>query len=109
LHPTGIEGANQTIFVRRIALPLSLGFFGEPGFAPSVDDRTPLERFRDAAATLGGIKQDWRVVEKPENTQSLPAAKSGASRSADIEEGSDSEDAAHAQDMFCSLAIHVCR
>jgi hypothetical protein len=89
LHPTGIEGANQTIFVRRIALRPPIGFFkfGKAAFAPSDDDPTPLQQFRDAVDAFGGIKQDWWVVEKPENTQSLPAEALGASGSAYIEGG----------------------
>ena len=88
MHPTGIEGANQTIFVRRIALRPPISFFGEPYFDFSREP-TARERFR---ATVASINQDWWVVEKSENTQSLPAAASGASESADIKEGSDSED-----------------
>jgi len=98
--------------VRRIALRPPTSYFDRRRFAPSRDP-TPLERFRDGANVIGGIKQDWWVVEKPANTQSLPAATSGASESADIEEGGDSEegsDSEGAQGMFCSLVrIHVCR
>jgi hypothetical protein len=50
-------------------------------------ENSALRRFR---ATVAGIKSDWWVVEEPGDTQSLPAAASGAS-SADIEDGSDEE------------------
>ena len=48
-------------------------------------------------AILAGrnTKEEWWVVEGPENTQSLPAAASGVSESANGEEGSDSEDNPH--------------
>jgi len=82
LHPTGIEGANQTIFVRRIALRPPISYFGDPYFDLSREP-TARELFR---ATVASIKQDWWVVEEPEDTQSLPAAASGVSGSADIEE-----------------------
>jgi len=36
LHPTGIEGADQTIFVRSIALRSPESFFDERSFMPSV-------------------------------------------------------------------------
>jgi hypothetical protein len=45
--------------------------------------QTVLERFR---ATVASIKQDSWVVEEPEDTQSLSAAASGFSGSADFEE-----------------------
>jgi hypothetical protein len=84
LHPTGIEGANQTIFVRRIALRPPIGYFDDPEFDYSFSEPvTVLERFR---ATLSNIKHHSWVVEKPEDTQSLPAEASGSSGSADFEE-----------------------
>jgi hypothetical protein len=90
LHPTGIEGANQTIFVRRIALRPPIGYFGKAKFTIS-GHPTALQRFR---VTVRNIRRDWWVVEELEDAQSLPAAALGASESADIEdsEGSDSED-----------------
>jgi hypothetical protein len=103
LPPTGIKGANQTIFMRRIALRPPISFFGQPTFVSSRKP-TALERFRATVArkqdwwgdgkTVAIIKQDWWGGEEKELTpsQSLPAAASGASESADIEEGSDSED-----------------
>jgi hypothetical protein len=57
LHPTGIEGANQTIFVRRIARRPPTSYFGGPCFLESVEP-TALERFR---ATVANIEQDWWV------------------------------------------------
>jgi hypothetical protein len=101
LHPTGIEGANQTIFVRRIALRPPIEYFKRPSFMTSRRP-TALERFRatvasikkdwGVVATVASTRQDWWVVEKPEDTQSLPAEASGASGSAGIKQPSDSED-----------------
>jgi hypothetical protein len=83
LHPTGIEGANQTIFVRRIALRPPISYFGRSRFKhspPSV-----LSQFYESAAR---IKRDWWVVEELGDNQSLPAIAPGAS-SANIEDGTD--------------------
>ena len=86
----GIEGANQTIFVRRIALRPPISYFGKMSFGTS-QTHSPFKRFLATVAGLK-IKQDWWVIEEPEDTQSVPAAASRASGSANIEEGSDSED-----------------
>ena len=51
LHPTGIEGANQTIFVRRIALRPPRSYFGKPSYMHSEEVASPRERFR---ATFAG-------------------------------------------------------
>jgi hypothetical protein len=80
--------------VRRIALRPPIRYFGSHSFGPTppiavtlLGENSALRRFR---ATVAGIKSDWWVVEEPGDTQSLPAAASGAS-SADIEDGSDEE------------------
>jgi hypothetical protein len=86
LHPPGIEGANHTIFVRRIALPKS--YVGRWTFKGS-QLHSVIERFR---ATVTGDNRGSRVVKEPEDTQRLLAAASWASESADIKEGSDSKD-----------------
>jgi hypothetical protein len=83
-HPTGIEGANQTIFIRRIALRPPISFFGQPTFQFSGAFKpSALKRFRK---TVASIKPDWWVVEEPGDTQSVPAIASGL---VDIEDGSD--------------------
>jgi hypothetical protein len=81
----GIEGANQTIFVRRIALRPPISYFGKPEYARSNsnDGRyTVLERFR---ATVSRVKHYSWVVEDPEDIQSLPPAALGSSGSADVD------------------------
>jgi hypothetical protein len=87
LHPTGIEGANQTIFVRRIALRPPISYFGRPRFNYSIPP-TPFQRFCE---TVASITQNWWMIEKPKDTQSLPAAALGSSGLAGVEEESDSE------------------
>ena len=91
--PTGIEGTNQTIFVRRIALrrPITGSYFEffSKTFRPSERKESALQQFW---ATFSGIKQDWWVVEEPEDTQGPPAAALGASKSTDIEEASGVQD-----------------
>jgi len=85
----GIEGANQTLFVRRIALRPPKSYIGRATFQTSqTSPYTVIERIR---ATFTHKKRDSRVVKKPENTQRLPAGASCASGSADIKEGSDSK------------------
>jgi hypothetical protein len=68
LHPMGIEGASQTIFVRRIALRRSISYFGQSSFGTSSETKSALARF---FATVANIKQDWWAVEESEDTQRL--------------------------------------
>jgi len=52
--PTGIEGANQTIFVRRIALrpPITGSYFRKKLFRPSTKKESTLERFWATVASI---------------------------------------------------------
>ncbi|KAN0102362.1 hypothetical protein V8E52_012022 [Russula decolorans] len=53
LHPTGIEGADQTIFVRSIALRSPESFFDERSFMPSVKHL----KTKRISATIRSIKR----------------------------------------------------
>jgi hypothetical protein len=75
--------------VRRIALRPPTGYFGQPSFraSNSEPDYTFIERvYKRVRATVARKKRNPWVVEKPENTRSLPAAASGISASAHVEE-----------------------
>jgi hypothetical protein len=60
--PAAKRGADQTLFLRRIALRPPAAYFGESHFGPTVPDPTFFERL---GATFFNPPQAWWIVEGP--------------------------------------------
>ena len=73
--PAAKRGADQTLFIRRIALRPPAGYFGESSFGPTVPDPSFFTRLR---ATFFNPPPGWWLVEDEDNTLSLPAVASGS-------------------------------
>jgi hypothetical protein len=74
-NPASIRGANQTLFIRRIALRTPRGYFGKSSFGPTVPDPSFFDRL---AATFFNPPQAWWLVEDEDNTIHLTASASGS-------------------------------
>jgi hypothetical protein len=73
--PATNRGADQTLFIRRIALRTPRGYFGKSSFGPTVPDPSFFDRI---TATFFNPPQAWWLVEDEDNTISLTAATSGS-------------------------------
>ena len=73
--PATNRGANQTLFIRRIALRTPRGYFDKSSFGPTVPDPSFFDRI---AATFFNPPQAWWLVEDKDNTLSLTAAAPGS-------------------------------
>jgi hypothetical protein len=69
--PAENRGADQTLFIRRIALRPPAGFWGKSSFGPTEPDPTFFDRLN---ATFFSPPQSWWLVEDENNTLSLPSA-----------------------------------
>jgi hypothetical protein len=72
--PATNRGADQTLFIRRIALRTPRGYFGKSSFGPTVPDPSFFDRI---TATFFNPPQAWWLVEDENNTLSLTAVASG--------------------------------
>jgi hypothetical protein len=83
--PASNRGADQTLFIRRIALRPALRYFGRPSFDVTDNDPTFFERL---SATISrspspSPQASW-LVEDEDNTLSLTAAEAGLDIEAEV-------------------------